>query len=335
MNLFVAIPIGLLPVFLFLAGGIWMDGYKLVHFRSILKAIIVGGGAAAVIMIVHIALLRYGGVSLMTLIRYIAPVSEELAKAAPVVYLIRSHKVGFVVDAAILGFAVGAGFAFVENIYYLNQLEGAGLATWVARGFGTAVMHGSTTAMFAIISKGMSDRHNSLSPLFFLPGLLLAMLIHFLFNQVFISVLAIAFLQAAFLPPLLLAVFARSEKATRDWLGMGFDTDAELLELLHSGEFTDTRVGRYLTSLRKQFPGAIVADMLCLIEINLELSMRAKGILMAREAGIDMKPDERVKANLKELEFLEKAIGKTGQLAIAPFIRRSRRDLWQLYMLSK
>lgn len=334
MNQFFFIPIGLLPVFLFLAGGMWMDGYKLVPFRSTVKGIIVGGGAAAIIMVVHIALLKYG-VSRQDLVRYIAPFTEELIKAVPVVYLICRHKVGFVVDAAILGFAVGAGFAFVENIYYLNQLEGAGMATWVARGFGTAVMHGSTTAMFAILSKGMTDRHNSLSPMYFLPGLLLAVLIHFLFNQVLINVLAIAFLQTAFLPPLLLAVFARSEKATRDWLGMGFDTDSELLELLHSGEFSDTRVGRYLTSLETQFSGANVGDMLCLIEINLELSMRAKGILMAREAGIDVKPDERVKANLKELEFLEKSIGKTGQIAIAPFIRKSRRDLWQLYMLSK
>ena len=37
----------------------------------------------------------------------------------------------------------------------------------------------------------------------------------------------------------------------------------------------------------------------------------------------------------QELEYLEGSIGKTGQLAMKPFLQVSRKDLWQLYMLGK
>jgi hypothetical protein len=93
-------------------------------------------------------------------VRYLAPVVEEALKAAFLVFRIRTGRVGFLVDAAIHGFAVGAGFALVENVYYLNRLDDAPLGVWVVRGFGTAVLHGSTTAMFAVLGKGISDRRD-------------------------------------------------------------------------------------------------------------------------------------------------------------------------------
>ena len=75
--------------------------------------------------------------------------------------------------------------------------------------------------------------------------------------------------------------------------------------------------------------------MLCLIRVNLELSLRGKGILIAREAGLDLPVGDDVRANLDELRYLEKAIGKTGLLAIEPLLKRSSRDLWHFYMLEQ
>ena len=50
--------------------------------------------------------------------------SRSSLKALIVVVLIRTHRIGFLVDAAILGFAVGTGFALVENLYYLRLAAG-------------------------------------------------------------------------------------------------------------------------------------------------------------------------------------------------------------------
>ena len=55
---------------------------------------------------------------------------------------------------------------------------------------------------------------------------------------------------------------------------------------------------------------------------------------MMREAGFDAEPDPTLKATFDELQFLEKSIGRTGLLAIGPFLHTSTRDLWQLNMLT-
>ena len=73
--------------------------------------------------------------------------------------LLRRGRVGFLVDAAILGFAVGAGFALVENVEYLRALSERELGLWLVRGLGTAILHGATTAIVAILAKGLGDRH--------------------------------------------------------------------------------------------------------------------------------------------------------------------------------
>ena len=44
---------------------------------------------------------------------------EEVAKALYIAWLLRSNRVGFMVDTAISGFAVGAGFAVLENLTYI------------------------------------------------------------------------------------------------------------------------------------------------------------------------------------------------------------------------
>jgi hypothetical protein len=75
--------------------------------------------------------------------------------------------------------------------------------------------------------------------------------------------------------------------------------------------------------------------MLCLLQIHLELSMRAKGMLIARATGVAVEIDDEIRANFAELKYLEKAIGETGQIAIMPLRRTSSRDLWQLTMLEK
>ena len=75
------------------------------------------------------------GIELSPFSRYVSPIIEELLKGLVIVGLIRAHRIGFLVDAAIFGFAVGTGFALVENIYFLEIFEDAGIGTWIVRGF--------------------------------------------------------------------------------------------------------------------------------------------------------------------------------------------------------
>ena len=79
----------------------------------------------------------------------------------------------------------------------------------------------------------------------------------------------------------------------------------------------------------------ILADMLCYLRTHLELAVRAKGILMMKGAGFRMSEDEAITERFTELEFLEKSIGKTGRLALAPILHTTTRDLWQIYHIKK
>lgn len=327
------VAVGLLPVLVFLLALIYLDSYKLVRPRWVAGVLGSGCVLAAVCLASNAWLQSSLAISATSFSRYAAPVVEEAAKALVIIWLVRTNRIGFLVDAAIYGFAIGTGFAVVENIYYWQSLANPSLSLWIVRGFGTAVLHGATTAIFGIAGKTLVERRGLPRGAGWGIALFVAIVIHSVFNHFFLSpVLSTAFVLIV-LPPLLFIVFHRSEKALEDWLSVGFDADTEVLELILSGNVSQTHVGSYMQSLKERFGGEVVVDMLCYLRLHLELSLRAKGLLMMREAGFPVALDAADKAKLDELSFLERSIGATGKLAMAPFLRTSSHDLWQIYMM--
>jgi RsiW-degrading membrane proteinase PrsW (M82 family) len=329
------VAVALVPVFFFLGVLILLDSYKLVKVRSVIAGILAGCFAAAFLFIT-IELLHWFKADTPLYSRYGAPVVEEALKAGFLVYLIRARKVGFMVDAAIHGVAIGAGFALVENVYYLWSLNES-LIVWVIRGFGTALMHGGATAILGVVSKNLVDVKDSRSPLAFIPGFAAAVVIHSLFNHVVprevLGPVTTTAVTVLVVPTLMLVAFTKSERATREWLGVGFDNDAALLTMITTGGISKTRIGQYLDSIQNKFPPAVVVDMLCYLRLYLELAIQAKGILLMRESGFSVDPDPKVQAKFDEMTYLQKNIGKTGLLALSPFLRTSSRNLWQMHML--
>ena len=318
-----SIVVGFLPVVLFLAALLALDSYKLVTRRQVMLSIAWGGLSAAIAFVVNLSLLHEAGLHPVLLQRYAAPALEEVLKAAWVLWLIQRARVGFLVDAGVHGFAAGTGFALVENLWYAHALGDPNPWLWVLRGLGTAVMHGTTTAVVAIVTKSLADRHHALAtralPLVALPGLATAIVAHSAYNHLVLNPLVTTAILLVAAPAVLFAAFEFSERGTRDWLGQGLDRDAELLELVHSGAIASSPAGEYLSSLRSRFPGPVVADMLCLLEVRLELGMRAKGLMLAQ---------------MDELRFLERSVGPTGRLAMQPLLPEGR-ERWQITLLEK
>jgi len=331
MNLVLAF----VPVLLFVIGLQVMDSFKLVHRSAVLAAIAAGAGVALVCVALHAWLEPALAVSAATFSRYVAPITEETLKAAFIGLLIARRRVGFLVDAAVQGFAVGAGFALVENVTYLNALGGAPLVLWIVRGLGTAMLHGATTTIFAIVARTFADRHPDRVLASFAPGLAAAIAVHSAFNHVPLPPVAMTLLLLIALPVLVLAVFQHSEAATREWVVAGLDLDVELLQLVASDAFGFTRFGQYLRRLREQFAPAVVMDMFCLLRLQLELSVQATARLMAREAGLDVPVDADLPSALAELAYLEHAIGRTGLLALKPLQVTSHRDDWHKFLLTQ
>ena len=300
-----------------------------------LVAVAAGIAAGLASYLVNIRLQPLLALDLVPYSRYVAPLVEESLKATYIIYLMSRNRVGFVVDAAILGFGIGTGFAFLENLYYLSVAPEASVWSWVVRGFGTAVMHGGCTAIFAMLARTLHNRATDFRPTLLLPSLAAAVALHSAYNHFLLKPLVATGLIVLVFPYVSSWIFQRSERDTRAWIGTGFDLDQELLDAVHSGRFAGTPAGQYLATLRRQFPPEAIVDMLCLLRLRAELGIRAKGVLLAREVGLETTPDPSVPAKFEELRYLERSIGRSGMRALRPFLATSTRDLWQFNMIDE
>jgi protease PrsW len=329
----IRLPMGLAPALTFLAALMYLDSYKLVRPRVVLMVIVLGGLVAAASYLNSVLIYSNFEIPLTTYSRYIAPLVEESLKAGVLIWMIHRQRVGFLIDAAIFGFTVGTGFAVVENLYYLSLFPDAHIGVWIVRGFGTAIMHGGCTSIFAMISLTLLERQGSSDLKIYTVGILVATLIHSVFNHFFLSPLLSTLAIMVLLPPLMVVVFQQSERSVKEWLDVGFDADTELLDLITSGGLSESPVGQYIHSLKSRFHGTVMADLICYLRLHVELAMRAKGVVMMRENGFEVEIDPLTRESFEELRYLEDSIGATGKLALKPFLQMSRKDLAQLYML--
>ena len=331
--LVIDILIALLPVLLFLIALVLMDSFKLVPFRMVVTAIVAGAAAAVVCLALHESIGSIVSPSLLK--RLIAPATEETAKAIFIVWLLLRRRLGFSVDAAIAGFAVGAGFALAENLEYLGIVDDTRIWLWIVRGLGTAILHGATTCVFAMIARSVWERQPGRRLRAIATAWMAAVALHAGYNNMLLPPLAATLVLLVALPMVILMVFRRSEAATHEWVTGGLDLDLELLQLIESDDFVHTRFGTYLRSLKDRLHGPIVADMFCLLRLELELAVQAKAMLMARKAGLHVPRTSDLQASLHELHYLEASIGRTGMLALEPLQVTTDRDEWHRYLLEQ
>jgi protease PrsW len=324
---------GFFPVLLFLIFLYLLDNFKLVRFNILIICVLWGILSAALATWLNTRTALWLDLDFNSLSKYAAPMIEETLKALVIFYLISSKRIGFMVDAAIYGFAVGAGFALVENIYYLfyGQVNHQ-LGVWIIRGFGTALMHGGCTALLAAFMIGRIARSGKALGVG-VQGMLIAVLLHAAFNQFLLTPLVQTLAIMILLPALFLLVFRYSNAKLQQWMEMEFSSEVELLGMIRKGEFRSTKAGNYLISLKSHFSPETIVEMMCYISLYLELSIKAKRNLMLKENGFPIPIDDDLEPKLVELAHLRKQIGPLGEVSLAPLIRMNYRTLWALNQL--
>ncbi len=330
----IKILISLIPVILLLIMLVYLDSLKLVSKSLLLLCL--GGGvvSAGLSYFLNTFLINKAGVDFNTYSGFIAPVVEETLKFTLLWILIKTSKIGFMIDAAVYGFSIGAAFSLVENLFYLFQYsaEESNPMVWVTRGFGTAVMHGGATAIFGILCMSALNRRSKLW-LATGYGALAAFFIHGLFNQFLLSPILSTALIVLLIPTSIILIFNSNEKSIRDWLELEFDSEVTILKMIRQGRFSETKTGAFLLSIKNHFPAEVVFDMYCYISLYLELSIKAKSYIMLKESDLEIVPDPSLTEKLNELKALSKSIGRGGLMAIAPVLRMNRKDLWKLSLL--
>jgi RsiW-degrading membrane proteinase PrsW (M82 family) len=327
--------LGLVPVLLFLAGLLYLDSFKLVDFKTVLGVMALGALAAlasylasgGVMDALHIGFPQYS--------RYAAPFVEEGFKAAVIIWLFSRNRIGFMVDAAILGVAVGAGFSLFENVYYAYVFPEANVGVWMVRGFGTAIMHGGVAAIFAVTAQILRERHSETGVLAYLPGFLLAVSLHSIFNQFVAWPLYSAAATIVALPLVLLFVFDKSEHEVHNWLVQDYQTHEQLLEAIRSGAFTHSEAARFIQTLSSKFSPAVVTDIFAYVRLHSELVVRAEKILLAKEAGTEIPLIHADSESFSQLHALEGRIGPTAMLTIWPHLKFSHQELFELHLLEQ
>jgi len=193
-------------------------------------------------------------------------------------------------------------------------------------------MHGGATALLAGILLSGIQRERP-AGIAFLAGLLVAILLHSLFNHFLLNAFLQAILLFLLLPMLFYGIFTISTSRLQDWLEIEFSSEIELLRMIRAGKFSGTKSGEFLISLKSHFSPEMIFDLYMYLQLYLDLSIQAKRNLMLRENGFDPIPDPQLHAKLSELSALRKLIGRTGELTIQPLIRMKYRDLWKLNQL--
>jgi RsiW-degrading membrane proteinase PrsW (M82 family) len=336
-EILVSWALALVPVLLLTLVFIWLDVFKLMSTMEIVTLLALGGIVAGITYPISGAFLDTLPIGFNLYSRFVAPWLEEALKAAVIITLFRFNRIGIKLDAVITGFAVGAGFSVVENILYLLRFDNLPPAVWMVRGLGTAIMHGTTMAIMAAIAHEFAERNLHaaardfrFNPLWFVPGFLVAVAIHTIFNQ-FPSQPMLAMLGTLVLAPVaLLAIFQFGTREADEWLAKEEAQHRALVETLHSGTFPDDAQWKKVADLADRLgPNgkALVRDYVTVLS---ELILSGESAFLNKTDEKALARDDGLNASFDRLSELQKRLGKSTLHALTSLLPFSRNDYWEL-----
>jgi RsiW-degrading membrane proteinase PrsW (M82 family) len=329
--------IALVPVLLMAALFAWLDVFKLMSVREMVGLLLLGAVAALIAWPVSGRVLDNLPMGYSFYSRMVAPWIEEALKGLALALLIATNRIGFKLDAVISGFVIGAGFSVVENIFYLIRFPELTASVWMVRGLGTAVMHGTTTAILAAVAHELGERSlrrqgsgRRFNPLWLVPGYLLASLIHLAFNQFPDRPGLVMVVTLVASPMLLITLFRFGEGETHQWLEEESEGHRRWLEEWRAGGFPADASGRRIAALAARAKPAEAALIREFCMLKTELVLTAEEELLDRDRKLEEGETERVRAAFAKLERTKKALGKAGYAALRRQLPFSANDEWEL-----
>ena len=274
--------------------------------------------------------------------RFVAPWIEEAIKAIIMIVLFRMNRIGYKLDAVISGFAIGAGFSVVENIIYLTIFPNYATGTWLVRGFGTAIMHGTTLAILAAIAHEFAERETraaagdfDFSLLWFLPGYGVAVALHTAFNQ-FPDRPLIAMLGAVLVAPIaLIGILSFGTAEAERWLKAEYSDHKAQLEALRAGRWPDGSAGKKIAALAERLDAQAATRIRRYWELQAWLVAEAEETMIEEAEGDAVFDPAQVHAAIAELDGLRRALGRSTYAALQALLPFSRNDYWEVNELKQ
>jgi RsiW-degrading membrane proteinase PrsW (M82 family) len=329
--------LALVPVFVLLAIFVWLDAFELMSLREILVLLALGGMGALATYPISGRMLDTLPIGFSSYSRFVAPWIEEAIKAVIMIGLFRFYRSGYKLDTVISGFAVGAGFSVVENIIYLTIYPGYGAGTWLVRGLGTAVMHGTTLAILGAVAHELGERENRQAAgdfefhlWWFVPGYLIAVAIHTAFNQ-FPDRPLLAMMGTIILAPIaIIAIFHFGTAEAQEWLETERAAHQAELDALVAGRWPDSASGRAVAGLAERLGAEKSQRIHRFMEVQTWLVVQAEQAMLDEAAGEVALDRLKVEAAFAELDSLKNSLGRTTFATLKRLLPFSRNDYWEV-----
>jgi RsiW-degrading membrane proteinase PrsW (M82 family) len=328
--LFVA---ALLPVVIYIFVVYKIDNFSLISIKNLFLQVLCGMVAA---------LVCFGMFQLTGLILsenqsdFFNPVLEEIIKAIPLLWLATRKKIVFFIDSVICGAAVGGGFSILENIFYLLLGNEMGIGTVLFRGLEVALIHMGCSAIIAaglMLGIRLILRSRSRLPiknsdaLMGISLLVVAPVLHVCHNTFHFNPLVQFIFVIGTMGGLLVWTYFYDVEMIHRWLDTGLDKQLSLLDSIKKGQLSDTPTGHFLQSVKDAFPPEDFFDMICFVQLHVRLSVASRSRVMLWESGLERdlpltdEMKELILSQYTEYRLLEKRLGNTARMTIAPIVK--------------
>ena len=315
------------PLALFIILLVVMDSFSLTRWSTLVFSILAG-------MFMYLVSWLICRIPAIGESKLLMSAVEELCKGAILYLLIARHKVGLLGDATIYGSAIGAGFGLLSNIFFLTAEGGADLWHTFFLGCEAAVMHIGCTSLLAMVlimvhqgKFGASRRAKVLGTII---AFLVTIFVHYVHALEPIDPRILTLLLIIYFVISKHSLFKKNSKFVHDWLDEGINNEINLLGAVKRGEFSSTKAGEYLLSVKESFEPETLFDMLCYVQTYLELSIAARSNMILKEAGMAPMHDPTNASRLEELKALRKRIGPTAEITLRPIVDRNQVNRWAI-----
>lgn len=268
-----------------------------------------------------------------TVIRFAAPVIEEILKGLILLYLIRHPDFKYFLDGAIYGFAAGIGFAIFENFEYIQSHQSTALILAISRVLSTNLIHATGSALIGIaLGLARFNRLVLFRASYLIVGAGLAIAIHSGFNNMVSDGAAVAFAFAAGLggAGIIAAAALRGLKDEKGWvhenigLTQGVTTgEASVVQRLDN-------VDELLAPLAKRFGENKALQIEKFLFMQAQLAIQGKMLEKMQDQKMRAAIESQIKELDKKMNIERKAVGAYCMLYLRNIFPASDTQLWNL-----
>jgi hypothetical protein len=255
------------------------------------------------------------------LIRFIAPIVEEILKGLILLYLVRRKNFTYFIDGAIYGFAAGIAFAIVENFQYILGDSYSAMSMAINRVISTNLMHAAATAILGILL-GVARFEKPIKQIgISLVGLLVAVLLHMGFNNLVTRVSSgLLLVYAVFIGGGAAAFIAfmikRGLAVEKKWIGqtLGIPDRIEKGEVIAVQNID--KVDEILTRLDEKLGPETGDKIKKLLLVQAKLGIQRKSVERMEDEKMRLAIQAQVESLGKEMEILRREIGSYAMVYV-------------------